>query len=282
MSAPGAGAVGPAVALALHAALLGYLFAGTPPSPTAQPRRAPVRLRAAVRAEPTPPPVAAPPEAARSAPNVPEIAPRVARQAPRPRPEKKIARAETPPVPAPAAEPPPSIAPVAEPAAPPKPRKFTVALGATVGTGGVAVPTSNAGSAWGLSGASAISPDEDDAPGAPASGGSASPGTGGARRADVGELTSMPRLLSQPTAEEMRALYPASARRDALEGDVSLRILVATTGEVVRVRVIRGAGNDFDEAATALVKKFRFRAAEVRGEPVEVWIPWTYKFRLEG
>ncbi|MGC4117837.1 MAG: energy transducer TonB [Myxococcales bacterium] len=80
----------------------------------------------------------------------------------------------------------------------------------------------------------------------------------------------------------MRALYPAGARRDGLEGDVSLRILVSTSGEVLKVKVVKPAGNGFEEAATAIVKRFQFRAAEVGGQPVEVWIPWTYKFRLEG
>ena len=80
----------------------------------------------------------------------------------------------------------------------------------------------------------------------------------------------------------MRSFYPQAARKDGLEGDVSLRILVATSGEVLRVRVVKPAGNGFDEASTAIVKRFRFRASEVRGELVEVWIPWTYKFRIEG
>jgi TonB family protein len=46
--------------------------------------------------------------------------------------------------------------------------------------------------------------------------------------------------------------------------------------------VIRGAGEGFDRAAVGLVEKFRFLPAEVDGQPVSVWIPWTYKFRLEG
>lgn len=63
-------------AAALHASLLGYLFLGTAPVLLQEPRRAPVRIRAATRAVQPPPapvvePVAAPPA-------VPEIAPKVA------------------------------------------------------------------------------------------------------------------------------------------------------------------------------------------------------------
>jgi TonB family protein len=80
----------------------------------------------------------------------------------------------------------------------------------------------------------------------------------------------------------MRALYPDAARRAGIEGDVRLELVVSAEGEVLEVRVVRPAGNGFDEVAERLVRRFRFRPATSAGRPVPARIPWTYKFRLEG
>jgi protein TonB len=80
----------------------------------------------------------------------------------------------------------------------------------------------------------------------------------------------------------MRALYPEAARRDGLEGDVLLEILVSVSGEVEEVRVARGAGHGFDEVARGLARGMRFEPATRAGRPVPVWIPWTWKFRLDA
>ena len=81
---------------------------------------------------------------------------------------------------------------------------------------------------------------------------------------------------------EMRAAYPEAARREGREANVYLKILVSAKGKVARVRIIRGAGDDFDRAAEELVRLFSFSPGELDDRPVSVWIPWTYKFRLEG
>ena len=83
-------------------------------------------------------------------------------------------------------------------------------------------------------------------------------------------------------AAEMRALYPDAARRAGLEGDVRLELEVSATGEVTGSRVVRSAGNGFDEVAQRLVRRFRFRPATRGGKAVPATVPWTYKFRLEG
>ena len=80
----------------------------------------------------------------------------------------------------------------------------------------------------------------------------------------------------------MRRAYPEEARRNGQEANVYLKILIDVQGRVSKVRVIRSAGAGFDRAARELVNRFRFRPGEVDGRPVAVWIPWTYKFRLEG
>ncbi|HSN91954.1 MAG TPA: energy transducer TonB [Anaeromyxobacteraceae bacterium] len=100
--------------------------------------------------------------------------------------------------------------------------------------------------------------------------------------ADPTAVDRLPRLVGQPRAEDLRALYPESARREGIEGDVRLEILVSEDGEVREARVARGAGHGFDEAARALALRMRFEPALRAGRPVPVWIPWTWKFRLDA
>jgi TonB family protein len=107
------------------------------------------------------------------------------------------------------------------------------------------------------------------------------PGGRGNAPVDLGSVTQRPGLLGKPSDAELRAAYPEAARRQGLDGDVKLEILVDETGRVTRVKVVRPAGNGFDEAADRLIRKHRFRPAQKGGQAVAVWIPWTYKFRLE-
>lgn len=259
------GAQGLAAAVLLHGAGLAAVFSASPPAPDAMRKRPPVRIRVAKRPEP-------PPEIDRPEPT-PETRPKPEPK-PRPEPEPKP-RSKPKPKPKPAPEP----ERRAEPSTPPqenqkpqpeaRPRKFTVSMEATVAAGGVAVPTSTSGGTW-----AAGTPDGDP------DGGKVLPG--GRAPVQASETSVLPRLVSRPSAEEMRAAYPARARADGIEGNVSLKILVTADGRVGRVRIVRGAGHGFDQVAVALVERFRFQPGEKNGEPVAVWIPWTYKFRLDG
>ncbi len=100
--------------------------------------------------------------------------------------------------------------------------------------------------------------------------------------ADVTEVEVPPRLVRQPSSLELRALYPEAARRDGVEGDVRLELLVSETGAVTEVRVLTRAGHGFDEVAPQAARRIVFRPAERGGRPVAVRIPWTLKFRLDG
>ncbi len=162
--------------------------------------------------------------------------------------------------------PPPSSRRPGAPAPPPPaaPRRFAVSLEATVPGGGVAVPTAAPGSAPALRATPGGTSDRPDAP------------------AYYTEPDSAPSLIAQPDAAEMRALYPDAARRAGLEGDVRLELEVSASGEVTGSRVVRSAGNGFDEVAQKLVRRFRFRPATRGGKAVPATVAWTYKFRLEG
>lgn len=143
------------------------------------------------------------------------------------------------------------------------------------------MPTAPAGLAWAYG-----SPDgREDAPKALGGSPDGQPGgTGAGPLAPVqaAEATSLPKLVSSPSVAEMRKLYPAQARRDGLEANVALKILVSARGEVIRVRILRPVGNGFDEVAERLVRQFRFEPGSRAGQAVAVWMPWTYKFRLDG
>ena len=238
------GAQGWAIALALYAALLGWAFL-SPPVRRAPERPAPTRVRLVETRPPEPAPPPPPP--------------------PKEPPPKRMEAAKRAPTATPVA-PSPLLPTPASPNPPPPvaPRRFEVSLEATVPGGGIAVPTAPAGSGPSLR---------------------ATPG-GTSRSPDAPtfyvEPDSAPSLISQPGLAEMRALYPESARRSGLEGDVRLEIEISASGEVTGTRVLRSAGNDFDEVAQRLVRKFRFRPATKGGKPVPATIPWTYKFRLEG
>jgi TonB family protein len=295
MRATGLGALG--AALAIHAGLLAGLFAADAPRKS-PPARPPVRIRVTSRPEipkPAPEPVPAP---------VPEPEPpKVAMAAPAPKPPqaaaekpKKKQPASPPETVAPPkmpAEPPPpppesaSAQPPAEPPPePPRPaRKFTVALDATVTSGGVTVPVSPRGSGFAFG---APDGDPDAEPRLPSRSPRSArveglPGAAGsARPYEVSEVTRAPRPLSQPSPERLRALYPEAARKANLEANISLRLRVSARGEVVEVRIVRAAGNGFDEVAERLAREIRFQPGERAGQPVEVWISWTFRFRLDG
>jgi TonB family protein len=75
--------------------------------------------------------------------------------------------------------------------------------------------------------------------------------------------------------------YPASALRNAQEGDVDVEFFIKADGTVRSPRIRRSSGYaDLDHAAMACVLRFTYRAAIQNGKPVEVsWIT-RVMFRL--
>lgn len=100
---------------------------------------------------------------------------------------------------------------------------------------------------------------------------------------DPSAISSLPVLKSSPSPAEMQRLYPPLAKREGIEANIKLKILVDQNGLVVDVLLEEEeeAQFGFDEVALKLARQFKFQPAEKNGEAVAVWIPWTYKFRLE-
>jgi len=90
------------------------------------------------------------------------------------------------------------------------------------------------------------------------------------------KVTKLPEIL-----REVKADYPEEARKLGLEGQVMLRLTIDATGKVVRARVIKKAGNGFDEAALEAVRKFAFKPGTEGGEPVVTELTYTYTFLLD-
>jgi len=230
----------------LHAAAGAWIALRQPPR--LQVKRPPTSVRLATR--PRLPPQAAP------KPPAPLVSARTAVPAP---------RATRPEPPATPAAPPPPGAP------PPQPRRFAVSLDAVVasGSGGIAMPTTG--------GATAARGNPNAAASAPA--GDNSPFAG--RAADVTDLEQAPRLLRQPSRLDLRALYPEAARRDGLEANVKVELLVDEGGAVREVRVVEGGGAGFDAAALQLARLLSFSPGTRGGRAVAVRTAWTFKFRLD-
>jgi len=236
----------------LHAAAGAWV--ATRPVPKLQARRPPTTVRLVARERPAPPPAAPkPPEPARPPPLVSSKP-----GAPAPGPDRAA-----PPL-TPAAPPPPGTPP-------PQPRRFAVSMDAVVssGSGGLAMPTT--------SGATASRGN----PNAPASAGVGDNSPFASRAADVTDLERGPRLLRQPSKLDLRALYPEAARRDGLEANVKVELLVDETGAVREARIVEGGGDGFDAAALQLARLLAFSPGTRGGRAVAVRYPWTFKFRLD-
>lgn len=95
------------------------------------------------------------------------------------------------------------------------------------------------------------------------------------------ETTTPPRRVSQPSAADLDREYPESARRDGMEADVRVSVLVGVDGRVKDVRIDQSGGPAFDAAARKLARRLRYTPAKKGGKPVEVWVPEWFKFRLE-
>ena len=114
-------------------------------------------------------------------------------------------------------------------------------------------------------------------PGAP-SGGSRG-GTSVARGAGEG-VTSVarPRGGYQTTPH-----YPEAARREGVEGTVTLRFEVLASGKVGTVQVQKSAGRtDMDRAAVEAIRTWLFEPARRGKEAVAVWVTLPVRFELNA
>jgi len=75
--------------------------------------------------------------------------------------------------------------------------------------------------------------------------------------------------------------YPEAARREKLEDDLRLRVLVAPDGHVQDVQVLEIRHEVFRDAAIEAVKQWRFEPARGESGPRPAWIVIPVAFHLE-
>jgi TonB family protein len=120
--------------------------------------------------------------------------------------------------------------------------------------------------------------------GLPSGGGAASaPAHGGetnARRIPAGAMLAGP-IADRPVIAYTRPIYPEWAKRDAVEGSVTLYFVVRPDGSIKEnVLVQKTAGfEDFDESARTALRAWRFAPLR-EGRTGEQWGTITFHFRL--
>lgn len=177
--------------------------------------------------------------------------------APRP-PRQAARRRERPVVLVPPARemPPPSVEP-------PRPVFGVTAESVTAGDSSMAVPLGNTVAT------------RDRLPGRTELLGSPQPAGGGFWPEAADRIGTLPEVI-----DDIDAVYPLQAERDAIEGSVVLKVDVDRQGKVRGVNVLVRAGYGMDESAVRAVWRARFKPARDRnGRAVDYWVKHTVHFK---
>ena len=182
------------------------------------------------------------------------------------RPVRPVTRETTPierPKPAPAA--PAVVAPVVS-----DPADAEDAIGALDASSG-AEPSAGSGTGGGAGSGAGTGMGEGDGAGiGPGTGG----GTGGGPYRP-GSGIDPPSLL-----REVKPSYTDQGRRQGVEGDVVLEIVVRRDGSVGDVKVLRRLGAGLDQKAIDAVRQWRFSPARRLGAPIDVLVEVAVEFKL--
>lgn len=95
-------------------------------------------------------------------------------------------------------------------------------------------------------------------------------------------------LVVSPKAVDVRAVitakpkpsYTKEARRNGVQGFVTLKVLLSARGKIARVRVVKGLPAGLTENAIRAACKMEFKPAIKDGQPVAQWLTAEYVFRL--
>jgi periplasmic protein TonB len=273
----------------VHFALVAFLVQ------LALPEAPEVRIIDAQLVEPAPRPAADPPEPVRpvSPPPPPVERPPVPPRPRQPSPvrplEAKIERPPTAPLSADArvaegAEPPPAPEkqlppPAAENRPPPRPEPARPSDQDVRGVAGVTPETSVVGELPGAVPGSSPTDRPGTSRGTP--GGPAEPVTPPSTTTAARTSPGVTRSAIPRGGYQVQPGYPASARRQGIQGTAVLRVYVDSDGRVANVAVDQSAGHrDLDDAATDAVRRWRFEPGRRGDEPVGMWVLIPFEFRL--
>jgi TonB family protein len=79
---------------------------------------------------------------------------------------------------------------------------------------------------------------------------------------------------------EKLIVYPDSAYRNGIEGNVTLQSLIGKDGSVEKVEVLKSTYGFFKDAAVDAMKREKFTPGNLNGTPLKLWITRTIKFKL--
>ena len=99
---------------------------------------------------------------------------------------------------------------------------------------------------------------------------------------DIGELVVSPKeadVRATITAKP-KPSYTKEARRNGVQGFVTLKVLLSGRGKVARIRVIKGLRAGLTENAIRAACKMEFKPAMKNGQAVAQWATAEYVFRL--
>jgi len=93
--------------------------------------------------------------------------------------------------------------------------------------------------------------------------------------------------MPEPTVADSKTLeivarqsakYPLAARRDGIQGEVMVEVLVSETGDVEKTEVLSG-DPILADAAVQAAKMFKFKPFFRNGKPVKVWTKMPFDFQ---
>ena len=74
--------------------------------------------------------------------------------------------------------------------------------------------------------------------------------------------------------------YPELARRIALEGFVTVNVLITKEGKVKNALLLKSSDDVFSQPALDAARKWSFTPALMNGKPIAVWVSIPFRFRL--
>lgn len=122
---------------------------------------------------------------------------------------------------------------------------------------------------------------------ASAGGASALPGISGSNAASLPAPTIQPEgpvkiggnVKEPKLINSIAPIYPPTARSSGVQGDVVVDTTIDRTGKVVKMHVVSGPLM-LRESALDSLKRWKYEPSSLNGEPVEVQMQITIKFRL--
>ena len=95
-------------------------------------------------------------------------------------------------------------------------------------------------------------------------------------------------LVVSPKEVDVRAVitakpkpsYTKVARRNGIQGFVTLKVLLSARAKIARVKIVKGLPAGLTENAIRAACKMEFKPAMKNGQPVAQWLTAEYVFRL--